>query len=1112
MTTTEMVGAHSSAAATTTEVVSLRHGEVVAATGPAGTTTRTGHDVLGRAVTTVDAAGNTTNATFETAQQHGRNATTTLGADQVAVTEVRDPIGRITERTDNIDRGEARPGHVRVIETREYPDPGTIAVTDAWGATTVTRQDVFGGTVETVSPTGLAQVTAHDDVAGTVTTGLTPTGNLADAEQIAIETRDLSGRTTGTAGTRRDEQPVLETTTSYDGLGRTVSSFNGALTTDTEYDAFGNPTTTTMTPASAGIDQVDDRLTASRRFDGFGAALEKTLTTGDESRSGGAREVDARGRTIRETDQLGRVTTYDYSVDDLVTRMVDGSGRTVEREYHEITRAPIRTTATSANGDTVRTAEAHDPVTGLRTAVWDPDDRPGTEITTTYDAHRNPLTVTYPDGSTVIYSYDEHGRRTSITDIAGNLTELVHAADGTLTRAVQRDADGDPIAEVTYHHDDFGRVDTLTRGNGVVTSYTFTSASEIASEITTRADGHLLADRAYTYDPRGNLIERRDTTQDPGAQAETTTTSYTYDAHDRLTGSTERAGGPDGEVTRGATYEVTASGDIRSETVTSTDAVTSAPTETVREFEYSPLGELVAQTVATRGTHPDPAEADGAALASAAGPGDSIRQTQSHDASGNLTHALDGTVTTYDAANRPMLATAPDGTTTRTVYWADGTRRAQETTDAATGETAATGFYWDGVTLINDRHDAALGGESGVAAYLIGGSRHSRTTMVDDGDVRTDYYGTDRHLNVTDLTDADGLPVIRYAYTDYGSVSVLPVGDRPVHEHGLHRNAFGHAGEWADPSGLQHLRTRSYQPATMRFTTMDAEELHNLYAFGDLNPITNIDPTGQDPILDHENWITIGLGVAGIVGAVVGLMFPPAAMLLVPKLAIAIQVAAGFSILADALAVGGAAAKEAGWEPADPVVAAALEWSSTAAGFAGLGIAMGVEAATRLGRTAVLAMQRWQAGLDYRQAVERELQSVLTQWATAMNRKMALVKAYAALGDPRFKSALTTLQKLDVDENAIRNLLAAHRNLTAGSPVELDYVAADLATMQRKGMKIENALRELNASEDTISTVKAVFAPLGDLESKAPTFYDALFPTMVDFEIETKLVKKHKLD
>lgn len=856
LTGTETLAAGTSAATTTTTVSSLRHGGVLAATDAVGNTTRTGHDALGRPIRAIDTAGNVATSVIETYRQHARNATTTTGPDGVVATEIRDALGRVERLTDNIDHGTAVAGFTRIVETRSYPEPGLVTVANAWGATTTAHYDGVGRTTRATGPTGLTEVTEYDDVARTVTTGLTPTGSLEDAETIATEMRDERGRPAVATGERRDGIPVPEIRAGYDGLGRATTASTDALDTEIRYDAFGDAVETTMMP----VDEVSAGLTAARRFDGFGTSLEKTLSGADEQRSGGARVLDELGRTVRETDQLDRATLYEYTPDGLVSKVSADHGATTEHAYDPSTRALVETTVTSPLGPTVRTGYEHDPVTGEVLAIFDPADRPATEISYTYDAHRNPLTTTYPDGKQISHAYDEHGRRISTTDVAGNVTDFTFTPEGLLTNAAQRDADGASLSEVSYEHDEFSRVRSLTRGNGVTTEYRFTSASQVASEITADRDGHVLSDRSYTYDARGNLTQRVDLTHDRGDDEQTTTTTYGYDAFDQLITSTVHDGDATGSVERQTEYELTVSGDIQTETTTMHPGA-ELQSSTVRAFEYSPRGELVGRTSTTR-TGRDP------------GAEEVVRQAQEYDTAGNLIVSFDGGRHSYDAANRPVTEASADGSTLRTAYWADGARREVATADVGGEPTAGIRYYWDGASLLNEIHTAGVADDgappaavepdrAGVAAYLVGVGRHGRSTVDEAGVVSTWYLGADRHGNVTELIDADGAAAARYAYTDYGVRTVHT--DDPGIDDGLRRNPFGFAGEYTDAAGTQYLRSRIYDPEDHRFTTQDAAPLHNLYAFSDLNPITNFDPSGRNAEPDWAsiaNWVTFGLGLA----------------------------------------------------------------------------------------------------------------------------------------------------------------------------------------------------------------------------------------------------------
>jgi RHS repeat-associated protein len=289
------------------------------------------------------------------------------------------------------------------------------------------------------------------------------------------------------------------------------------------------------------------------------------------------------------------------------------------------------------------------------------------------------------------------------------------------------------------------------------------------------------------------------------------------------------------------------SGDIDAETVAHHPG-TDKETATSRQFTYGANGTLTGITT----THPD---------------GTTSAAVQEYDPAGNLTRTIDGTTYTYNAANRQVAEITPTGEVITTGYWATG-QRSQLTTHPE-GGVRVTAFYWDGGTVINDIHSVEEGATTS-ASYLLGSGSTRHTRTLSDTSV-PEYYTHDRHGNITTLTTGEGNPTVRYTYTDYGTptATVLEQSEAGhadatsmVHAVGVAGyQPFQYAGEYTTTTGVQHLAAREYDPGTFRFTTPDTAQLHNIYAYGDLNPITNVDPTGHTAETDWTNWLSLGLGV-----------------------------------------------------------------------------------------------------------------------------------------------------------------------------------------------------------------------------------------------------------
>lgn len=402
-TVTETVAAGTPAATTNASVSSLVHGNALETTDVVGITGIATYDQAGRPVMVDDGAGRVTYSSYRSLANDGVNAVTVTGPDGVSVTEERDELGRLVRAYDDIGaNGERSPGHQRVYESHTYPMPGIEESTDAWGATTRTELDVHERPVKVTLPTGLVQIIEHDDVGMSATAWTSPTGSRADAEQIVTKRFDGAGRTVEVNGTRADGVAVPEISTVYDGFGRRIGVLDGVTESTTEYDAAGNPVRESLTAADAVTDGTEpatsEALVAERRFDGFGASLEKTLSAGDDSRSGGWRELDVLGRTVVEIDQAGQTVRVEYTPDGLVSRTTSDAGYETVHTYDPATRALIATRTSAPTAATVTTAYEVDRSTGLPTAVWDPTAPERTRIVYDHDAFGNVTLVQYPGG------------------------------------------------------------------------------------------------------------------------------------------------------------------------------------------------------------------------------------------------------------------------------------------------------------------------------------------------------------------------------------------------------------------------------------------------------------------------------------------------------------------------------------------------------------------------------------------------------------------------------------------------------------------------------------------------------------------------------------------
>lgn len=140
-----------------------------------------------------------------------------------------------------------------------------------------------------------------------------------------------------------------------------------------------------------------------------------------------------------------------------------------------------------------------------------------------------------------------------------------------------------------------------------------------------------------------------------------------------------------------------------------------------------------------------------------------------------------------------------------------------------------------------------------VVGYLLADIRYARTTSAG-----VEYFVSDRHGSTTHLVDASETIGLTYSYSDYGVM-------HEARAEGVLSNGFQYASELTMPSGMQTLGERFYDPKTMRFTTRDSAQMHNRYAYANANPITMVDPSGQNA--DEDVFFSRGwaAGVAAVV-------------------------------------------------------------------------------------------------------------------------------------------------------------------------------------------------------------------------------------------------------
>ena len=464
-------------------------GRIVKTTFPDGSFSRTGYDAFGNIVRMVDEAGAVRKMAYdsfgrqisssdalgnETRHEYpppGQNCTGCGGGDFFRPTKTITPSGRITSAAYDVT------GNLRTVTTAAYTAAAATtrysydaegrrtSVTNALGQTSSMFYDKRGRLVMTRSPGG-HETTFTYDLVGNKLSRTDPQGNTTrwtydEAGRVLTET-DANGNVT-----KRAYYPSGQ-------LAKLIDAKDNVY--EHEYDALNRQTALIFPDGSRELtayDAVGNRVRFTNRA---GAVL--TLQYDERNREIASEWSDGTQRRLTVYDEAGRITSIDNTVSRL-TYSYDMSGRLLS-ETQDI--SPVATGG-----------------------AFDPDPRT-VQYTHTKDADRESLI--YPDGSRVVYTYDEHGR---VQDILGQ---------------------GVYPAIASYEYDALGNATRMPRENRTETTREYNTENRLAQLVETSDRYHNpLSKLEYAYNEAGNRISTKVTTE-----GDVVRDSYQYDATHQVTG------------------------------------------------------------------------------------------------------------------------------------------------------------------------------------------------------------------------------------------------------------------------------------------------------------------------------------------------------------------------------------------------------------------------------------------------------------------------------------------------------------------------------------------------------------------------------------------------
>ncbi len=327
-------------------------------------------------------------------------------------------------------------------------------------------------------------------------------------------------------------------TMAYDALDRLVSSTNpdGSHVT-TSYAIWKTTTTDTMghvksdtRDAYGNIVQHQDNLSGAAVLTNFTYDMRGNLVgVTDAAGNAWSYTFDSLKRQTRAVDPDLGTSTFTYDADGHRLSAVDAKGQTTSYAYDAIGRKTALTTSAGtvswaydepvAGYANVGHLTTESDALGTNAKDYDAAGRVALRTRTigsssyayqyAYDAGNRLLSLTYPDGDKVTYTYNGLGQ---VATIAGIVTATSYDARGNLT--------------------------SQTNANGTATTRTFSAARQWLTNISTTAGSNTLQNLYYSRDAEGKITSVTSSTTNASLATDETWT-YAYDDLDRLTSASD---------------------------------------------------------------------------------------------------------------------------------------------------------------------------------------------------------------------------------------------------------------------------------------------------------------------------------------------------------------------------------------------------------------------------------------------------------------------------------------------------------------------------------------------------------------------------------------------
>lgn len=594
----------------------------------------------------------------------------------------------------------------------------------------------------------------------------------------------------------------------YDIQGNKVRQFTGMTA----------PLTLTVSEEADAADGADMFSYAGKTYQLEVSGKKKTDTIAETKY-----EYDGKNQLVAFTDPEGRRKTYTYDVNSNLTKTVDKNGNTQKNTYdyqNRLTEMVAKEKKTGKETKHSYTYNAYGDVATQDDTAFVYEDASGQVTRETTKLTRNRDVVKK-------YTYDSAGNKSAFAVQVGDDTKLSlqYSYDGESKLTAVTDEKGSQV--VRYSYDTDGNLSERTvPGNNLTTTYTYDYQNRLTAMKNQTGSNGVISQYTSEYLANGQKSKETSDMVDKDGKKSTKTATYTYDLLGRIQKETKT-----GSEDISYTYD---SNNNRKE-MTVGNKVTA--------YKYNKNDELLRTDTLNTNTEEDSVviyknDKNGNQLATVNRyeiPSEKKDETYIDiDVTLGDNRLNENVVNHYNAENQ-LIQTLTKNYKVSFTYDAEGLR----TGKTVNGE--KTVFVWDGDQLVMELSDSGK-----VKKRYVRG--HDLVYSDKGTEKEKQYYVTDPHGNMVQLTDKSGKVVKTYDYDSFGN---------EVKPDSKDDNPFRYCGEYYDKeTGEVYLRARYYQPEAGRFLTRDTYtgesdeplSLH-LYSYCGNDGVNEWDPSGHDEIV-----------------------------------------------------------------------------------------------------------------------------------------------------------------------------------------------------------------------------------------------------------------------